>query len=210
MIWFNFLSIKSVIEKHFSFEIFASVIEKPTFLSRDFFSPFKLLVDDKFDESCVLENDVVTSHVWRNPVQLDSVSFMLVFPVQPVYDESLPCLPLSSGGSQGEPPRTSPSHFELQSGVHSRPNGSSHEPRWKATLAKFGVNWKFCFEIGITLVKIKCLYFEYNKNEHNTLHYPDRVRVNCSKSICSNLDCSTLFLGISTARQKNLDCSNQV
>jgi len=27
-----------------------------------------------------------------------------------------------------------------------------------------------------------------------------RVRVNCSKSICSNLDCSTLFLGISTAR----------
>lgn len=28
MIWFNFLSIKSVIEKHFSFEIFASVIEK--------------------------------------------------------------------------------------------------------------------------------------------------------------------------------------
>ncbi len=36
------------------------------------------------------------------------------------------------------------------------------------------------------------------------------VRVNCSKSICSNLDCSTLFFKMSTARQKNIDCSNQV
>jgi hypothetical protein len=29
--------------------------------------------------------------------------------------------------------------------------------------------------------------------------------VNCSKFICSNLDCSTLFFKMSTARQKNLD-----
>ncbi len=35
------------------------------------------------------------------------------------------------------------------------------------------------------------------------------VRVNCSKCNCSNLDCSTLFLGISTARQKNVICSTE-
>ncbi len=40
--------------------------------------------------------------------------------------------------------------------------------------------------------------------------YNWRVRVNCSKSICSNLNCSTLFFKMSTARQKNLDCSNKV
>ncbi len=32
--------------------------------------------------------------------------------------------------------------------------------------------------------------------------YSARVRVNCSKCICSNLDCSTLFSKMSSARQK--------
>ncbi len=31
-----------------------------------------------------------------------------------------------------------------------------------------------------------------------------------SGSTAQNLDCSTLFLKMSTAQQKNLDCSNQV
>jgi hypothetical protein len=35
------------------------------------------------------------------------------------------------------------------------------------------------------------------------------VRVNCSKCICSNLDCSTLFLKKSSARHKNVNCSTK-